>query len=142
MVTILNPRTLITAASFTCPGKGAAQGLLIFSSSSLPGGCSAPPAASRALWMDEDIPWFPSDEYSPSSGTRVMMLSHTLTLFSPSGARGSVIHDPKREPEVLIVIGSLIPVSFPQAGKEGKAGEHHDSPRGAQHHPTRSSVPC
>lgn len=26
------------------------------------------------------------------------------------------------------MIGSLIPVSFPQAGKEGKAGEHHESP--------------
>lgn len=40
-----------------------------------------------------------------------------LTLFSPSGASGSVIHDPNREPEVLIVMGSLIPVSLPQAGK-------------------------
>lgn len=48
-----------------------------------------------------------------------------LTLFSPSGARGSVIHEPKRDPEVLIVIGSLIPVSLPQAEKECKAGEHH-----------------
>lgn len=42
---------------------------------------------------------------------------HALTLFSPSGASGSVIHDPNREPEVLIVMGSLIPVSLPQAGK-------------------------
>lgn len=40
-----------------------------------------------------------------------------LTLFSPSGARGSVIHDPNLDPEVFIVTGSLIPVSFPQAVK-------------------------
>lgn len=38
-----------------------------------------------------------------------------LTLVSPSGARGSVIHDPYLEPDVLIVTGSLIPVSFPHA---------------------------
>lgn len=56
---------------------------------------------------------------------------HALTLFSPSGARGSVIHEPKRDPEVLIVIGSLIPVSLPQAERECKAGEHHSQQRHA-----------
>lgn len=39
----------------------------------------------------------------------------TLTLLSPAGATGSVIHDPNLDPDVLIVIGSDIPVSFPQA---------------------------
>lgn len=37
------------------------------------------------------------------------------------------------------MIGSLIPVSFPQAGKEGKAGEHHISPVRSQSHPPRSA---
>lgn len=41
-----------------------------------------------------------------------------LTLFSPSGAKGSVIHEPNRDPDVLTVIGSLIAVSFPQAAKQ------------------------
>lgn len=43
-----------------------------------------------------------------------------LTLVSPSGARGSVIHEPYLDPDVLIVIESLIPVSFPQAGQHNK----------------------
>lgn len=43
-----------------------------------------------------------------------------LTLVSPSGARGSVIHEPYLDPDVLMVIESLIPVSFPQAGKNNK----------------------
>lgn len=38
-----------------------------------------------------------------------------LTLLSPVGASGSVIHDPNLDPEVLMVTGSEIPVSFPQA---------------------------
>jgi len=38
-----------------------------------------------------------------------------LTLLSPAGASGSVIHDPNLDPDVLMVIGSEIPVSFPQA---------------------------
>lgn len=38
-----------------------------------------------------------------------------LTLLSPAGAIGSVIHDPNLDPDVLMVTGSEIPVSFPQA---------------------------
>lgn len=45
-----------------------------------------------------------------------------LTLLSPSGARGSVIQDPNLEPEVLTVTGSLMPVSFPQAGRHSAEG--------------------
>jgi len=42
----------------------------------------------------------------------------TLTLLSPGGASGSVIHEPNLDPEVLMVIGSEIPVSLPQAEKQ------------------------
>ncbi len=35
--------------------------------------------------------------------------------MSPAGASGSVIHDPNLDPDVLMVTGSDIPVSFPQA---------------------------
>lgn len=45
----------------------------------------------------------------------VFLFVFLLTLVSPSGASGSVIHDPYLEPDVLIVTGSLIPVSFPHA---------------------------
>lgn len=38
-----------------------------------------------------------------------------LTLVSPSAASGSVIQDPYLDPDVFMVIASLIPVSFPQA---------------------------
>lgn len=53
------------------------------------------------------------------------------TLFSPSGANGSVIHEPKRDPDVLTVTGSLIAVSFPHAAKRRifffkKRGRHHE----------------
>lgn len=37
-----------------------------------------------------------------------------LTLLSPDGATGSIIHDPNLDPDDLIVTGSAIPVSFPQ----------------------------
>lgn len=40
-----------------------------------------------------------------------------LTLLSPTEASGSVIHEPNLDPDVFIVIGSDIPVSFPQAVK-------------------------
>lgn len=45
-------------------------------------------------------------------------LYFTLTLVSPSGASGSVIQDPNREPDVLMVIASLMPVSFPHAAEQ------------------------
>lgn len=45
---------------------------------------------------------------------RVFLLLR-LTRLSPAGASGSVIHDPNLDPDVLIVTGSDIPVSFPQA---------------------------
>lgn len=46
-----------------------------------------------------------------------------LTLLSPDGATGSIIHDPNRDPDVLMVTGSDIPVSFPQTGaQEAKYG--------------------
>lgn len=41
-----------------------------------------------------------------------------LTLLSPAGASGSVIHEPNLDPDVLIVVGSEIPVSFPQAERQ------------------------
>lgn len=46
-------------------------------------------------------------------------MEESLTLLSPSGARGSVIQEPNLEPEVLMVTGSLMPVSLPHAGREG-----------------------
>ena len=45
----------------------------------------------------------------------MLLLLSSLTLLSPGGASGSVIHDPNLEPDVLMVIGSETPVSFPQA---------------------------
>lgn len=45
----------------------------------------------------------------------VMFRFLPLTLLSPVGASGSVIHDPNLDPEVLMVTGSEIPVNFPQA---------------------------
>lgn len=47
------------------------------------------------------------------------LAEEALTRLSPSGARGSVIQDPNLEPEVLTVTGSLMPVSLPQAGRQG-----------------------
>lgn len=52
------------------------------------------------------------------SGGRPAGPPRALTLLSPSGARGSVIQDPNLEPDVLMVTGSLIPVSLPQAARE------------------------
>lgn len=37
------------------------------------------------------------------------------TRVSPSGARGSVIQEPNLDPDVLMVMGSLMPVSLPHA---------------------------
>lgn len=40
------------------------------------------------------------------------------TRVSPSGARGSVIQEPNLDPDVLMVMGSLMPVSLPHAGRK------------------------
>lgn len=40
------------------------------------------------------------------------------TRVSPSGATGSVIQEPNLDPDVLMVMGSLIPVSLPHAGRK------------------------
>lgn len=45
----------------------------------------------------------------------LVFVQYTLTLLSPSGASGSVIQAPKRDPDVLIVTGSLMLVNFPHA---------------------------
>lgn len=40
------------------------------------------------------------------------------TRVSPSGARGSVIQEPNLDPDVLMVMGSLMPVSLPHAARK------------------------
>lgn len=46
------------------------------------------------------------------------------TRVSPSGARGSVIQEPNLDPDVLMVMGSLIPVSLPHAARKEVKWEH------------------
>lgn len=61
--------------------------------------------------------WFPSkwcDCVQPCVHTRV----------SPSGARGSVIQEPNLDPDVLMVMGSLMPVSLPHAARKEARWEH------------------
>lgn len=45
-------------------------------------------------------------------------LHFVRTRVSPSGATGSVIQEPNLDPDVLIVMGSLMPVSLPHAGRK------------------------
>lgn len=47
------------------------------------------------------------------------------TRVSPSGARGSVIHEPNLDPDVLMVMGSLMPVSLPHAEREKQRDVEH-----------------
>lgn len=46
------------------------------------------------------------------------------TRVSPSGARGSVIQEPNLDPDVLMVMGSLMPVSLPHAAREEVRRKH------------------
>lgn len=57
-------------------------------------------------------------EIDTHTKTYCCILLLRLTLSSPAGATGSIIHDPNRDPDVLMVIGSDMPVSFPQAEKQ------------------------
>lgn len=43
--------------------------------------------------------------------------------MSPSGASGSVIQEPNLDPEILMVMGSLMPVSLPQAATKKALNE-------------------
>lgn len=47
------------------------------------------------------------------------------TRVSPSGARGSVIQEPNLDPDVLMVMGSLMPVSLPHAEREKQRDVEH-----------------
>ena len=73
-------------------------------------GVRARPPGMETIWSDKGAPIATTPRPRPSGGV--------LTLLSPSGARGSVIQDPNLEPEVLMVTGSLMPVSLPQARRE------------------------
>lgn len=53
-----------------------------------------------------------------------MLCAAAHTRVSPSGARGSVIQEPNLDPDVLIVMGSLMPVSLPHAAKKEVKWEH------------------
>lgn len=57
--------------------------------------------------------------------THTMSLCAAIhTLVSPSGARGSVIQEPNLDPDVLMVMGSLMPVSLPHAERKEVKQEH------------------
>lgn len=51
--------------------------------------------------------------------------SAVRTRVSPSGARGSVIQEPNLDPDVLMVMGSLMPVSLPHAERRKAARWEH-----------------
>lgn len=71
----------------------------------------------------------------------LLLLLWRLTLLSPLGASGSVIHEPNLDPDVLMVIGSEIPVSFPQAERHTAGTEMSSDGRSARHGPARRAHP-
>lgn len=54
----------------------------------------------------------------------VWLCAAVHTRVSPSGARGSVIQEPNLDPDVLMVMGSLMPVSLPHAERKEARREH------------------
>lgn len=54
---------------------------------------------------------------------KITLSSHTLTRLSELGAMVSVIQEPNLDPDARIVMGLLIPVSFPQPEMQNREGD-------------------